>query len=101
MVGLHRAALPVLGLGFVVSVSLLAGRGSSGSGGGSNALGASNPGQVSIQLADAPVAGLQAVNVTFTKLEALYGGEADSRAVAHDDHADSGDEKAEEDGNDQ
>jgi hypothetical protein len=40
---------------------------------------------VRIKLADAPVVGLQAVNVTFTKLEALYDGEGDSQVIEEKD----------------
>jgi uncharacterized protein DUF4382 len=35
-----------------------------------------------VLMADAPIAGLEAVNVTITKLEALYDGQTDSRLVA-------------------
>lgn len=81
MGNLHRAALPAMGLGLALGSSLVAG---CGGGGGSSSttpatVGSVHPGAVHILLADAPVTGLQAVNVTFTKLEALYDGERDSQ----------------------
>src|SRR5437870_2788319 len=87
---LRRAAMPVRGLAIAVGVSLFAGCGGGGGGGstgGSGIVGASTPGKVQILLADTPVPGLTAVNVTFTKIEGLYDGEADSRN-RHDDDRD-------------
>ena len=75
---------PPLAAGCSLAVVLLTGCGSSGTkvpGAGVARVGAAHPGGVRVLLADAPVAGLQAVNVTFTKLEALYDGEGDSQAI--------------------
>lgn len=98
---LQHTAWPALGAGLVLGVLSLAGCGSSGSGGSSDAVGAANPGTVSIQLADAPVAGVDQVNVTFTKVEAFYDGEVDSRTEVNDPKADSGDGDENDDNNDQ
>src|SRR5437867_390997 len=70
---LRRAAMPVRGLALALGVSLFAGCGGGGGGstGGSGIVGASTPGKVQILLADTPVPGLTAVNVTFTKIEGL------------------------------
>ena len=94
-----RVTLPPLGLGLILGAPLLAGCGSGGS--PSATLGASNPGAFHILMADAPVPGVQAVNVTFTKVEGLYDGEADSKAAEGSPQADSGDDKGEQDDNDQ
>jgi hypothetical protein len=86
MSALHRITPPALGLGLVLGVALVAGCGSSGTKSGSNAtVGAANPGTVKVMLADAPIAGLTAVNVTFTKLEALYDGENDSQTIENNE----------------
>lgn len=99
MVTLQEAARPALSAGLALSAALLAGCGGGGGGSpsGSSALGPSNPGQVRIMLADAPLTGVQAVNVTFTKVEGLYDGEADSQAVQGSEKADEGDTNAEQD----
>jgi len=87
MVWLQRAARSAIAAGLALEVTLISGCGSHSSTGGSAAVGAANPGTVRILLADAPVAGVEAVNVTISKLEALYDGESDSRARVDDDHA--------------
>jgi hypothetical protein len=85
MVIWHRAAVSVMGVGLALGVSMIAGCGSGGSGSGSDTVGAANPGRLQILLADAPVDGLDAVNVTITKIEGLYDGETESRVRVDDD----------------
>jgi hypothetical protein len=83
-----------------LGVLLAAGCGG-GSGGASGAVGAANPGQIQIVLADAPVDGVEAVNVTVTKIEALYDGEQDSRGRIDDDRGVASTTDTEKDANDE
>ncbi len=107
MVRSYGAAWPMFGAGVALTVLLLAGCGGGGSTGGTGPaggpgpVGAASPGQIHLTLADAPAPGVTAVNVTISKIEALYDGEADSQARVDDDHAATSPPNVLQDDNDQ
>jgi hypothetical protein len=101
MVLMDRAARPLLGAGLALGIAMITGCGGGGGSSSGGPVGASNPGTVRIMLADAPVTGVTAVNVTFSKIEGLYDGEADSRTREDDDHTAPSVPDSEQDDNDQ
>jgi uncharacterized protein DUF4382 len=99
MVTWDRKRMPARLSGLALAAALAAGCG--GSGGRSGTVGTANPGQMQIMMADDPVDGVEAVNVTLTQIEALYDGEQDSRGRIDDDRGVASAPDTEPDGNDQ